>query len=120
MTDLNDAPYTAWQDDVRQGVRHVRDLDRLPLSPAERGEAERKPGGIDRIVGRGRRRDGKRLAEAGEGDARNPARRRPGTLESAQRIEEMEARAKFPQALTPSPSPQGGGGFYSPSAWHIG
>lgn len=26
----------AWQDDVRQGVRHVRDLDHLPLSPAER------------------------------------------------------------------------------------
>lgn len=31
---------TAWQDDVRQGVRHVRDLASLPLSPAERAAAQ--------------------------------------------------------------------------------
>ncbi|PDQ18412.1 lysine 2,3-aminomutase [Mesorhizobium sanjuanii] len=30
----------AWQDDVRQGVRYVRDLDHLPLSPAERAAAQ--------------------------------------------------------------------------------
>ncbi|RWD39194.1 MAG: KamA family radical SAM protein [Mesorhizobium sp.] len=30
----------AWQDDVRAGVRHVRDLDSLPLSPAERAAAQ--------------------------------------------------------------------------------
>lgn len=30
----------AWQDDVREGVRHVGDLDSLPLSPAERAAAE--------------------------------------------------------------------------------
>jgi lysine 2,3-aminomutase len=30
----------AWQDDVRQGVRHVGDLDGLPLSPAERAAAQ--------------------------------------------------------------------------------
>ncbi|TIP74544.1 MAG: KamA family radical SAM protein [Mesorhizobium sp.] len=29
-----------WQDDVRAGVRHVRDLDSLPLSPAERAAAQ--------------------------------------------------------------------------------
>ncbi|TIS53633.1 KamA family radical SAM protein [Mesorhizobium sp.] len=29
-----------WQDDVREGVRHVRDLDSLPLSPAERAAAQ--------------------------------------------------------------------------------
>jgi len=44
MTDLKDAtraaPDTTWRDDVRQGVRHVRDLDRLPLSPAERAAAQ--------------------------------------------------------------------------------
>jgi len=43
MTDLKEAtraPDAAWQDDVRQGVRHVRDLDRLPLSPAERQAAQ--------------------------------------------------------------------------------
>ena len=34
------APDTAWQADVRAGVRHVRDLDRLPLSPAERAAAQ--------------------------------------------------------------------------------
>ncbi|MEW6629347.1 MAG: KamA family radical SAM protein [Pseudomonadota bacterium] len=40
-TDLKSpaTPDAAWQDDVRAGVRHVRDLDRLPLSPAERGAA---------------------------------------------------------------------------------
>ncbi|TGS36396.1 ATP-binding cassette domain-containing protein, partial [bacterium M00.F.Ca.ET.180.01.1.1] len=32
-------PDTAWQDDVRAGVRHVRDLASLPLSPAERDTA---------------------------------------------------------------------------------
>jgi lysine 2,3-aminomutase len=31
---------TAWQDDVRAGVRHVRDLTSLPLSPAERAAAQ--------------------------------------------------------------------------------
>jgi len=31
---------TAWQDDVRAGVRHVRDLASLPLSPAERAAAQ--------------------------------------------------------------------------------
>lgn len=41
MTDLKDATRAPdWQDDVRQGVRHVRDLDRLPLSPAERAAAQ--------------------------------------------------------------------------------
>ncbi len=30
----------AWQDDVRQGVRHVRDLASLPLSPGERAAAQ--------------------------------------------------------------------------------
>ncbi|RWP45743.1 MAG: KamA family radical SAM protein [Mesorhizobium sp.] len=30
----------AWQDDVRAGVRHMRDLDSLPLSPAERAAAQ--------------------------------------------------------------------------------
>ncbi|TIL56639.1 MAG: KamA family radical SAM protein [Mesorhizobium sp.] len=30
----------AWQDDVRAGVRQVRDLDSLPLSPAERAAAQ--------------------------------------------------------------------------------
>ncbi|TIO10873.1 MAG: KamA family radical SAM protein [Mesorhizobium sp.] len=30
----------AWQDDVRAGVRHVRDLTSLPLSPAERAAAQ--------------------------------------------------------------------------------
>ncbi|TIM93740.1 MAG: KamA family radical SAM protein, partial [Mesorhizobium sp.] len=29
-------PDAAWQGDVRAGVRQVRDLDSLPLSPAER------------------------------------------------------------------------------------
>ncbi|BCG95680.1 KamA family radical SAM protein [Mesorhizobium sp. 131-2-1] len=29
-----------WQDDVRAGVRHVRDLNSLPLSPAERAAAQ--------------------------------------------------------------------------------
>ncbi|WP_137933611.1 KamA family radical SAM protein [Mesorhizobium comanense] len=33
-------PDAAWQDDVRQGVRHVRDLDRLPLSSGERAAAQ--------------------------------------------------------------------------------
>ncbi|MDX8512645.1 KamA family radical SAM protein [Mesorhizobium captivum] len=33
-------PDTAWQDDVRAGVRHVRDLAALPLSPAERAAAQ--------------------------------------------------------------------------------
>ena len=33
------APDAAWQDDVRAGVRHVRDLASLPLSPAERAAA---------------------------------------------------------------------------------
>jgi lysine 2,3-aminomutase len=43
MPDLKEASRAAdaaWQDDVRQGVRHVRDLDRLPLSPAERAAAQ--------------------------------------------------------------------------------
>lgn len=41
MTDLKDATRAPdWQDDVRQGVRHVRDLDRLPLSPAERAASQ--------------------------------------------------------------------------------
>lgn len=31
---------TAWQDDVRAGVRHVRDLASLPLSPAEHGASQ--------------------------------------------------------------------------------
>lgn len=31
---------TAWQDDVRQGIRHVRDLAPLPLSPGERAAAQ--------------------------------------------------------------------------------
>ncbi|MCZ8547832.1 KamA family radical SAM protein [Mesorhizobium qingshengii] len=30
----------AWQDDVRQGVRHARDLASLPLSPGERAAAQ--------------------------------------------------------------------------------
>ncbi|TGQ64115.1 KamA family radical SAM protein [Mesorhizobium sp. M00.F.Ca.ET.186.01.1.1] len=30
----------AWQDDVRAGVRHVRDLAELPLSPAERAAVQ--------------------------------------------------------------------------------
>ncbi|AZO31095.1 KamA family radical SAM protein [Mesorhizobium sp. M1B.F.Ca.ET.045.04.1.1] len=34
------APAVAWQDDVRAGVRHVRDLAALPLSPAERAAAQ--------------------------------------------------------------------------------
>ena len=34
------APDTAWQDDVRAGVRHVRDLASLPLSPAERAASQ--------------------------------------------------------------------------------
>ncbi|RVD10523.1 MULTISPECIES: KamA family radical SAM protein [unclassified Mesorhizobium] len=33
-------PDTAWQADVRAGVRHVRDLASLPLSPAERAAAQ--------------------------------------------------------------------------------
>ncbi|RWK48280.1 KamA family radical SAM protein [Mesorhizobium sp.] len=33
-------PDTAWQGDVRAGVRQVRDLDLLPLSPAERAAAQ--------------------------------------------------------------------------------
>ncbi|AEH87678.1 MULTISPECIES: KamA family radical SAM protein [Mesorhizobium] len=43
MTDLKDATRATdatWQDDVRQGVRHVRDLAALPLSPAERQAAQ--------------------------------------------------------------------------------
>ncbi|TIO33478.1 KamA family radical SAM protein [Mesorhizobium sp.] len=42
-TDLKEAargPDAAWQDDVRAGVRHVRDLAALPLSPAERAAAQ--------------------------------------------------------------------------------
>ncbi|CAN7657502.1 KamA family radical SAM protein [Mesorhizobium sp. LjNodule214] len=35
------AANAAWQDDVRTGVRHVRDLESLPLSPAERAAAQR-------------------------------------------------------------------------------
>ncbi|TIV69771.1 MAG: radical SAM protein, partial [Mesorhizobium sp.] len=35
------APDAAWQGDVRAGVRHVRDLAALPLSPAERGAAQK-------------------------------------------------------------------------------
>ncbi|MER9690013.1 KamA family radical SAM protein [Mesorhizobium sp. M0139] len=31
---------TAWQNDIRAGVRHVRDLASLPLSPAERAAAQ--------------------------------------------------------------------------------
>jgi len=34
------APDAAWQDDVRAGVRHVRDLASLPLSPGERAAAQ--------------------------------------------------------------------------------
>jgi lysine 2,3-aminomutase len=33
-------PEPTWQDDVRAGVRHVRDLASLPLSPAERVAAQ--------------------------------------------------------------------------------
>ncbi|RWC25092.1 MAG: KamA family radical SAM protein [Mesorhizobium sp.] len=33
-------PDTAWQDEIRAGVRHVRDLASLPLSPAERAAAK--------------------------------------------------------------------------------
>ena len=33
-------PDTTWQDDVRQGVRHVRDLSSLPMSPAERAASQ--------------------------------------------------------------------------------
>ncbi|MEZ2329599.1 KamA family radical SAM protein [Mesorhizobium sp. RCC_202] len=33
-------PEPTWQDDVRAGVRHVRDLSSLPLSPAEREAAQ--------------------------------------------------------------------------------
>ena len=41
MTDLKDVTRPPdWQDDVRQGVRHVRDLAALPLSPAERAAAQ--------------------------------------------------------------------------------
>ncbi|ESY81561.1 L-lysine 2,3-aminomutase [Mesorhizobium sp. LNHC220B00] len=43
MTDLKAATRAAdisWQDDVRAGVRHVRDLASLPLSPAEREAAQ--------------------------------------------------------------------------------
>lgn len=36
----DDAPDSAWQADVRAGVRHVGDLDHLPLSPAERAAAQ--------------------------------------------------------------------------------
>ncbi|TIW73265.1 MAG: KamA family radical SAM protein, partial [Mesorhizobium sp.] len=40
-TDLKQpAADAAWQDDVRAGVRHVRDLAPLPLSPAERAAAQ--------------------------------------------------------------------------------
>ncbi|RUT81707.1 KamA family radical SAM protein, partial [Mesorhizobium sp. M7A.T.Ca.US.000.02.2.1] len=43
-TNLHNAPAvgpdTAWQADVRAGVRHVRDLASLPLSPAERAAAQ--------------------------------------------------------------------------------
>lgn len=40
-TDLKQpATDAAWQDDVRAGVRHVRDLASLPLSPAERAAAQ--------------------------------------------------------------------------------
>ncbi|TIV91577.1 MAG: KamA family radical SAM protein, partial [Mesorhizobium sp.] len=40
-TDLKQpAADAAWQDDVRAGVRHVRDLAPLPLSPAERVAAQ--------------------------------------------------------------------------------
>ncbi|QPC91944.1 KamA family radical SAM protein [Mesorhizobium sp. INR15] len=38
--EANETTDTAWQDDVRQGVRHVRDLAALPLSPAERAAAQ--------------------------------------------------------------------------------
>ncbi|CAN7474220.1 KamA family radical SAM protein [Mesorhizobium amorphae] len=41
--DVNDgtaAGDASWQDDVRAGVRHVRDLASLPLSPAERAAAQ--------------------------------------------------------------------------------
>jgi hypothetical protein len=69
---------------ARQVVEHA----------AERGEAERKPRCIDRIVRRGRGRDGKRIAEAGKGDARNPAPRQSALLEPAQRIEKREAWVK--------------------------
>ncbi|RWF43166.1 MAG: KamA family radical SAM protein [Mesorhizobium sp.] len=40
LRDTTRAPDTAWQDDVRAGVRHVRDLASLPLSPAEREAAQ--------------------------------------------------------------------------------
>jgi len=45
MTNLEDAPATdiadtTWQDDVRAGVRHVRDLASLPLSLGERAAAQ--------------------------------------------------------------------------------
>ncbi|RWP39099.1 MAG: KamA family radical SAM protein [Mesorhizobium sp.] len=39
-TDDEHAYDAAWQDDVRAGVRQVRDLDSLPLSPAERAAAQ--------------------------------------------------------------------------------
>ena len=40
-TDLKQpAPDAAWQADVREGVRHVRDLASLPLSLAERAAAQ--------------------------------------------------------------------------------
>ncbi|MER8467325.1 KamA family radical SAM protein [Mesorhizobium sp. M1396] len=41
-TNLHDAPApdTTWQAEIRAGVRHVRDLVSLPLSPAERAAAQ--------------------------------------------------------------------------------
>ena len=33
----------AWRRDVREGVRQVRDLDGLPLSPDERAAAKPRP-----------------------------------------------------------------------------
>ncbi|MER8574218.1 KamA family radical SAM protein [Mesorhizobium sp. M1338] len=41
-TNLHDAPApdTTWQAEIRAGVRHVRDLASLPLSPSERAAAQ--------------------------------------------------------------------------------
>ena len=59
---------------------------------AERPEAERQAGRVERIVGRGRAAEfnGKRRGDAGQRDAGNAALRRPPGAEGPQRIEQRQ------------------------------
>ena len=80
----------------------------------ERGEAQRKTRGVDRIVRRRRApdRNGERLGVAGNRDARDANGHRPcADIPARQRIEKLEGRMTGAPTPTPYPSPQGGGGF---------